>query len=194
METDEILKELAAIEKPCENMECPVGMDSDDLRWFALSQADNELEGIEPKPCSCKGTGAVPAFPMLRIQCIGIDEEDVGVYYHDNCCNNKRWRAKTLDEARLCLEELLVVYWKQRILEDIKQDDGGGMNANFFLGFNDDRDQLPKVWKFEYENGHSGYYEIEPPFPRISISTEGPTPTEAVLAALYEANRVKINA
>ena len=62
-----------------------------------------------------------PAFPMLRIRCacychmIKPGQHDIGACVMrgsgESACPG--WRAKSLDEARLCLEELLVAHVKQ---------------------------------------------------------------------------------
>ena len=106
MTTDEILKELAALENACEDTDCHDGY------------IETRPHVTAPLECpTCKGTGNVPAFPMLRIQCSHLTwhkntakTEGSLVWRHQQECSGHR--AKTLDEAQLCLEELLVAFIK----------------------------------------------------------------------------------
>ena len=95
-----------------------------------------------------------PVFPMLRVEC-GHTILDGRLHYDTtpllvHLCPG--WREKTLDETRLCLEELLVTETINLWYED-------------------------GIWISERVAG-------------VGFS-DGPTPTEAVLAALYEASKVK---
>lgn len=56
-------------------------------------------ERIEESCKTCNGTSLDPRTEMFRATCPGIDEEDVGVRYHDNCCDNKKYRPLTIAEA-----------------------------------------------------------------------------------------------
>ena len=126
MEAEEMLRELASLEKPL-GMNCNI------------------------PACNCGETHAtVPAFPMLRVECDHQSHKSPGVDHRAFVAHRKKcpgWRAKTLDEARLCLEELLVAAL------------GDGKKA--FVN-----------WLF--------------------AAWDGANPTEAVIAALYEASKVKI--
>lgn len=153
METEEILKELAVLEKPCG---CPEPTqpisDEDEAKWLDDS--------------NCPGPQVL--FPMLREKCDHRAHRHVGTApcRIENCAEHRAicpgWREKTLDEARLCLEELLVA----------EKEMHGGM-----------------ALAVHRQNGNwvARYNEID------SISTAD-TPTEAVLAALHEASKVKENA
>ena len=142
MTTDEILKELAALENACEDTDCHDGY------------IETRPHVTTPLECpTCKGTGNVPAFPMLRIKCKPFLPPCPHI---ENECPG--WRTRTLDEARLCLEELLIAE---------------GVSLNYV--------KWPD--KSYWWSGRQG-----------QAWQEGNTPTEAVLAALYEASKVTTDA
>ena len=153
MNTDEMLRELAAETKPrdgyCNPCKCGEGEEHDGEKC--------------PTCAACNCTGTVPAFPMLRVEpCDHGYHDSKNLQNHSdrmNAATHTRdcpgWRAKTLDEARLCLEELLVA-------------------------------ETINLW---YEDG----LWISERVAGVGFS-DGPTPTEAVLAALYEASKVEADA
>ena len=152
MEAEQMLTELAAVEK-------------------------------EPELLSVMGgiiTGTVPAFPMLRVECASHGDshrkwecDDVRGYLRDEGKSTEAdwwkedgdcpgWRAKTLAEARLCLEELLVAE---------------GL-------------QVHPAWK----NGKIHEWASWNTYPPFQKTVTGSTPTEAAIAATYEASKVKTDA
>ena len=140
MEAEEMLKELADLEIPCEDTDCHNGY------------IGTRPHVTEPLECpTCKGTGKVPVFPMLRTKCKSFIPPCP--HGEDDCPG---WREKTLDEARLCLEELLVAYWKMGELGEID-------------------------W---YDMADAIYAAL----------SANESVTEAAIAALYEASKVKTDA
>ena len=92
MEVDERLKELADLEIPCEDTDCHNGY------------IGTRPHVTTPLECpTCKGTGKVSVYSMLRTKCKSFIPPCP--HGEDDCPG---WRYKSLDEARLCLEELLV--------------------------------------------------------------------------------------
>ena len=102
-----------------------------------------------------------PAFPMLRVECKHRAHRHVGTApcRIENCAAHRKncpgWRATTLDEARLCLEELLVA-------EGLTVEPGYGDGVDWVA--------------YKHKAGQWG---------------KGIIPTEAAIAALYAARKVK---
>jgi len=63
-----------------------------DVRWLEFPEPD-------PNRSDTQATGL--RFEGLSRECRGIDEEDVGVYYHDNCCQGRGRVAMDTLEAWL---------------------------------------------------------------------------------------------
>lgn len=104
-----MLRELVDLEIPCEDTDCVNGS-------ITLRAGVTDVDYLRCE--TCKGTGKVLAFSMLRKDCDAIGWHDRDNFdddpkflqelrtNHYTICPG--YRAKTLDEARLCLEELLV--------------------------------------------------------------------------------------